>query len=225
MDIQSPIGKMFNMRGKEGQIVGIVKDFHYQSLHQKIEPLILHIEPWWYRFIIIKLRSENLSETIEFVKKTHSKFNPYYRFEYSFFNDHVDQFYRAEKVLSKVFHYFSSLAIFIACLGILGLAVYAAESRKKEIVIRKVLGASVPRIVILLSKGYTRWILAANLISWPIAYFVMNKWLQNFAYRVDLEIKIFILSGMAAVCIALLTLGYQTIKAATADPVDSLRYE
>ena len=225
MDIQSPTGKMFNMRGKEGQIVGIVKDFHYQSLHQKIEPLILHIEPWWYRFVVIKLKSENLFETIEFVKNTHSKFNPYYRFEYSFFDDHVEQFYRAEKVLSKVFHCFSSLAIFIACLGILGLAVYAAESRKKEIVIRKVLGASVPGIVILLSKGYSRWILAANFISWPIAYYAMRKWLQSFAYRIDLGIKIFILSGLAAICIALLTVGYQAIKAATGNPVDSLRYE
>ncbi len=225
MDIQSPIGKMFNMRGKEGQIVGVVKDFHYQSLHQKIEPLILHIEPSWYRFIIIKLRSDNLSETIEFVKKTHSKFNPYYQFEYSFFDDHVKKFYRPEKVLSKVFNYFSSLAIFIACLGILGLAVYAVESRRKEIGIRKVLGASVTGIAIMLSKGYTRWILAANFISWPIAYYAMHKWLQSFAYRVDLGIRIFILSGLAAVCIALLTVGYQAIKAATANPVDSLRYE
>jgi putative ABC transport system permease protein len=225
MDIQSPIGKRFNMRGKEGQIVGIIKDFHYQSLHEKIEPLILHIEPWWYRFIIIKLRSENLFETIAFIKKTHSKFNPHFRFEYSFFDDHVERFYRAEQVLNKVFHYFSSLAIFIACLGILGLAVYASESRRKEIGIRKVLGASVPGIAILLSKGYTRWILAANFISWPIAYYAMHKWLRSFAYRVDLGIKVFILSGLAAVCIALLTVGYQTIKAATANPVDSLRYE
>ena len=225
MDIQSPIGKVFNMRGKKGQIVGIVKDFHYQSLHEKIEPLILHIEPWWYRFIIIKLKSENLFETIEFVKKTHSEFNPYFRFEYTFLDDHIEQFYRAEQVLSTVFYYFSSLAIFIACLGIFGLAAYAAENRRKEIGIRKVLGASVPGIIILLSKGYTRWILAANFISWPIAYYAMHKWLQSFAYRVDLGIKIFILSGLAAVCIALLTVGYQTIKAATANPVDSLRYE
>jgi putative ABC transport system permease protein len=225
MDIQSPIGKMFNMRGKKGQIVGIVKDFHYQSLHEKIEPLILHIEPSWYRFIIIKLRSENLFETIEFIKKTHSKFNPYFRFEYSFFDDHIEQFYKKEKILSKVFYYFSSLAIFIACLGIFGLAVYAAESRRKEIGIRKVLGASVPGIVVLLSKGYTRWILVANFISWPIAYYAMHTWLQNFSYRVDLGIKIFILSGLSAVCIALLTVGFHTIKAATSNPVDSLRYE
>jgi len=225
MDIQSPIGKNFNMRGKEGQIVGVVKDFHYQSLHEKIEPLILHIEPWWYRFIIIKLKSENLFGTIEFVKKTHSKFNPHFRFEYSFFDEHIEQFYRAEQVLSTVFYYFSSLAIFIACLGIFGLAAYAAESRRKEIGIRKVLGASVPGIIILLSKGYTRWIIVANFISWPIAYYAMHTWLQNFSYRVDLGIKIFILSGLAAVCIALLTVGFHTIKAATCNPVDSLRYE
>ena len=225
MDIQSPIGKMFNMRGKKGQIVGVVKNFHYQSLHQKIEPLILHIEPWWYRFIIIKLRSENLFETIGYVKKIHAKFNPYYQFEFSFFDDQIEQYYRAEHVLSRVFHYFSFLAIFIACLGILGLAVYAAESRKKEIGIRKVLGASLPEIVILLSKGYARWILAANLISWPIAYYAMHKWLQSFAYRVDLGIMIFILSGLAAVGIALFTVGYHSLKAAAANPVDSLRYE
>jgi putative ABC transport system permease protein len=225
MDIQSPVGKMFNMRGKEGQIVGIVKDFHYQSLHEKIEPLILHIEPWWYRFIIIKLRSENILETIEFVKQTHLKFNPYFRFEFSFLDEHIEQFYRKEKILGMVFQYFSSLGIFIACLGIFGLAVYAAESRRKEIGIRKVLGASVPGVVMLLSKGYARWILAANLISWPIAYYAMHKWLQSFAYRVGLRIGIFILSGLVAVCIALLTIGYQTIKAATANPVDSLRYE
>ena len=133
--------------------------------------------------------------------------------------------YSSERKLGQMLVSFSGLAVFIACLGIFGLAAYTVERRTKEIGIRKVLGASVPRIIFLLSGGFTKWIVIANLISWPVAYYAMHKWLQSFAYRINLGIGIFILSGLAALCIALLTVSFQTVKAAAANPVDSLRYE
>ena len=133
--------------------------------------------------------------------------------------------YQKETKLGQIFSYFTVIAIFIACLGLFGLASFITEERTKEIGIRKVLGGSVSDIVMLLSRGFTKWIVLANFIAWPVAYYFMNKWLQNFAYRVNLSVWIFILSGLAALAIALLTVSYQSIKAATANPVEALKYE
>ncbi len=140
-------------------------------------------------------------------------------------DENFDALYHSEERLSQIITFFSFVAIFIACLGLFGLASYTAEQRTKEIGIRKVLGAPVSRIILLLSADFTKWVLVANVIAWPVAYFAISKWLENFAYRTNLNISIFILSGALALVTALLTVSYQTLKAALANPVDSLRYE
>jgi putative ABC transport system permease protein len=146
-------------------------------------------------------------------------------FDYTFLDEAFDRKYKAEEKLGKIFSYFTLLAIFIACLGLFGLAFFTAEQRTKEIGIRKALGASITGIIMLLSKEFTKWVLLANIIAWPIAYVAMNRWLQNFAYRINMGLGTFIIAALLALIIALLTVGYQAIKTARANPVESLRYE
>ncbi len=221
----NPVGKRIQIWNKEEkEVVGVVKDFHFQSMHNEIEPILIFCRSNDY-YIQIRIRSENIPETLGHIRKTFESFRARYPFEYSFLDDNFNRMYSSEQKLGQMLVSFSGLAIFIACLGIFGMASFTAERRTKEIGIRKVLGASVPRIIFLLSEGFLKWVIIANLISWPVAYYAMHKWLQRFAYRIDLGIGIFILSGIAALCIALLTVSLLTIKAATANPVDSLRYE
>jgi len=151
--------------------------------------------------------------------------DPTLPFDYTFLDETLDSKYKAEEELSKIFSCFTLLAIFIACLGLFGLASFTAEQRTKEIGIRKALGASITGIIMLLSKEFTKWVLLANIIAWPIAYVAMNRWLQNFAYRINMGLGTFIIAALLALIIALLTVGYQAIKAARANPVESLRYD
>ena len=225
---ENPIGKKIGFPGNDmGTIVGVVKDFNCHSLHFPAEPaaLILNTGPWNIYFLSIKVRPENITQTLGAIEKVWRKHSDGYPFEYYFLDEAYDSLYKSEIRLNNFFRLFTLIAIFISSLGLFGLASFTAERRTKEIGIRKVLGASVPSIVIFISKGFTKWVLLANIIAWPVAYYFMTKWLQNFAYRIDLSVWIFILSGLAAFVIALLTVSYQSIKAATADPVDSLRYE
>ena len=173
----------------------------------------------------VRIGSDNITATLDYFRKTYERFKMRYPFEYFFLDDNFNQMYKSERKLGQMLMFFSALTIFVACLGIFGLATFTVERRTKEIGIRRILGASVNRIMFLLSTGFTKWIIFANLISWPIAYYAMYRWLQNFAYRIDINIWIFIFSGTIALFIALLTISYQTIKAATANPVVSLRYE
>lgn len=225
---KEPIGKMFSVWRREGKVIGIVKDFHFSSLHNKILPLILRIEPEHrslYDVVMIRLNPGDIHGTISYIEKTYKQFDPQFPFVYSFLDEQIDKFYRTEYKLLQIFNYFSFLAIFIACLGVFGMLSYTIENRTKEIGIRKVLGANMAGIVKLISKDFLKCVLLANIIAWPVAYWAMHHWLQSFAYRVDLEIKIFILSAIITLGIAAMTVGYQAIKAAAANPVDSLRYE
>ena len=220
-----PIGKKIQLWGnRERVVVGVVKDFHFHSLHLDMKPLFILCRPDNY-YLHVRIGSANIPSTLDYFRETYDRFKIRYPFEYFFLDDNFNQMYSSERKLGQMLVSFSGLTIFIACLGIFGLASYSAERRTKEIGIRKVLGASVTRIIFLLSTGFTKWIIFANLISWPIAYYAMYRWLQNFAYRININIWIFILSGTIALFIALLTVSYQTVKAATANPVDSLRYE
>jgi len=162
---------------------------------------------------------------LKYIRATTTTFSPDFPYEYSFLDQGVEDLYQAEQKLGKIFSAFAFLAIFISCLGIFGLASFTAERRTKEIGIRKVLGASISHIVMLLSKEFSRWILIANVIAWPIGWYAMHKWLQNFAYRSSLNPLLFIFAGLLSLVIAALPVGYQAIKAAVADPIDSLRYE
>jgi putative ABC transport system permease protein len=221
----NPIGKKIRFwRNRERVVVGVVKDFHFQSLHQGMKPLFVLCQPD-NSYFFARIQSENAPTTLKYVRDTYERFKIRYPFEYFFLDDNFNRMYASEQKLGQMLISFSGLAIFIACLGIFGLASYTAEKRTKEIGIRKVLGASITGIMFLLSIGLTKCIVFATLISWPIAYYVMSRWLQNFAYRIDMKIWIFILPGSIALLIGLLTVSYQTIKAATANPVDSLRHE
>jgi putative ABC transport system permease protein len=206
-------------------VIGVVKDFHIESLHREIGPLIITNNPEWLNTLSIRVAQNNIPETLGFLSEKWKQHNPLRPFRYFFLDDSFDAQYRADERLSKIFSYFSILAIFIACLGLFGLASYTAEQRTKEIGIRKVLGATISGIVKLLTKEFSKWLLVANIIAWPVAYFAMRKWLQGFAYRTRIEIYIFVISAAIALSIALLTVSYQALKAAKADPVKSLRYE
>ena len=223
---ESPIGrKLTHWTGATGNIVGVLKDFHLQSLHSPIEPLYVFLDSNSFYNIAIKIDSSNIPETIGYVKGIMKKFAPSYPFSYSFFDEAFEQAYFTEQRMGRIFGAFAILAISIACLGLFGLTAFAAVQRTKEIGIRKVMGASDSKIFLLLSKEFIRWVLLSNLIAWPIAYFVMNKCLQNFAYRIQLGIVAFLLSGGTALLIAYLTVSYQSIKSARSNPIDSLRYE
>jgi putative ABC transport system permease protein len=227
-----PIGKKINNwsqnRG-DFTVIGVIKDYHYESLHQEIRPQALFLSGGYYTnvesYISVRLSTENISETIGYVENTWRDFAPNKPFEYSFLDQDYNNLYINEQQTRKLFSIFSFLAIFIACLGLFGLASFIADRRTKEIGIRKVLGASVLRIVQILNKSFMKWVLLANLIAWPAAWFVMNRWLQNFAYRIDLSWWMFVLGALLALVIAFITVSFQTVKAALRNPVDSLRYE
>jgi putative ABC transport system permease protein len=229
-----PIGKAIFIggRGQNGKpiefkkkIVGVVRDFHTRSLHNKIEPLTIFHNQAGFSVIAIKLAGGTISETVSKLRKKWERLFPDQLFSYSFLDESFDKMYRAEEQMNKIFTSFSLIAIIISCLGLFGLAAYMTEKRTKEVGIRKVMGASVAGILFLLSKEFTKWVLIANVIAWPTAYYFMNRWLQTFAYHIDLNVWKFILSGFMALLIAWITVSYQSIRIARSNPVKSLRYE
>jgi putative ABC transport system permease protein len=223
-DIDSAVGKSISAWGGKGTVVGVVKDFHMHSLHMQIQPLTMYLEPDRFRFISLKLQPGNLSETVDHITETLTKFSGY-PVSYSFLDDVFNTQYKTEIKLNEIVGYFTLLALLIAALGLFGLAAYSAEQRTKEIGIRKVLGASVANIVALLSKDFVKLVILGFVIAIPIAWYGMNQWLADFAYRIEIGPGIFALAGGAALVIALLTVSWQSIKAAVANPVDSLRNE
>jgi putative ABC transport system permease protein len=230
MGMESPVGQRISCwipydPQRSGTIVGVAKDFHFRSLHEKISPLVLVIAPGWFTDAYIRIKPENVAETLGFIEKTIKGLAPDFPFEYSFLDEDIDNLYKTEQRIGNLVRYGTFLAVFIACLGLFGLASFTAEKRTKEIGIRKVLGASVSGIVLLLTKEFTKWVILANLIAWPIAYFVMNGWLQNFAYHINIGIGTLLLSAALAMVIALITVSFQAVKTALANPIDSLRYE
>jgi len=223
---ENAIGKQIDYGSYgQGKVIGVVKDFNFSSLHKKIAPLIIHYFPKFFSYYTIRVKPNNLKETIGYLRDKWRKFDPYRPFELSFFDDDLDELYKTEAETGRIFKYTAFLAIFIACLGLFGLASFSIESRTKEIGIRKVLGASILRIILQVSKEFIKLVLIASVISWLVAYYIMNKWLNDFAYRIDISFWIFILSTVLAVIIASFTIAYQSLKAASIDPVKSLKYE
>jgi putative ABC transport system permease protein len=223
---ENPIGKTITRNGKH-EVIGVVKDFNFASLYEKIEPLIITNQPWRdrYDFISVKIFGGNLNETLGRIENVWNKFTGNIPFEFSFLDESFNWMYKSELKFKEIFFYFSALAIFIALLGLFGLVAYAAEQKTKEIGIRKVLGASFSSIIVLLTKEFLKPVVIANVIAAPIASWFVNLWLQNFAYRIEINWWMFALAGGIALTIALFTLSIQAIKAATANPVKSLRYE
>jgi len=227
---ENPVGMRLSKGGWQAKIIGVVKDFNYWPLYHRSGPLIIfhksyNDEPHRYRFIFARVRSENISQTIAGIKSVYETFNPEFPFIYRFLDEDYANLYDSEERTASVVKYFSLLAILVSCLGLFGLASFLAEQRTKEIGIRKVLGSSVQGIIVLLSKEFIKWVVLANIIAWPIAWVMSKAWLQNFAYRTSIEAWIFLFAGARAVGIAVLTVSFQSVKAATSNPVDCLRYE
>jgi len=226
MGLENPIGKRFSFsQRKDGRVIGVIKDFQLRSFHYEVEPMFLFLEPSWFSYLCVKIRSENVSETLKFLEENWKRYNPQYPFEFGFFDEAIDGLYRSEVRVGKIFQYFTVLAIFISCLGLFGLASFMAQRRTKEIGIRKILGASGTRICLLLSREFLKWVILANFIAWPIAYIFMQQWLQNFAFRINIGLWIFAFSAGLSLFITILTISYQSIKSAFSNPVESLRYE
>jgi len=230
MGMQNPVGKQFSYGQRKGTIIGVLKNAHFRSLHVKIEPHVLFFlddvsVATEYGVVLIKVNSDKTVEALATIKGVWKEFNPITPFEYHFLDQKYDSLYRKEQKIGTILNAFTLFAIIISCLGLFGLASFLTEQRTREIGIRKVLGASESSIVFLLSKQFTKWVLISNIFAWPAAYIIMNEWLKSFAYRINIGIWAFVLSGMLAVGIALITVSYQAIRAAWANPVDSLRYE
>ena len=219
----TPIHTGFSSRTT--RIIGVVKDFHSRSFHHKIAPLILRFSPYSNDNLSIRIRAGRLQETLTFLSGIWKRFAPDYSFDYQLFDDFLNDLYKAEQRMGELFIYFAVLAVFVSCLGLLGLTAYIAEQRTKEIGIRKALGASLSNIMSLISREFLLLVLFSNIIAWPAAYFLMKNWLRNFAYHTNPGFELFIYAGLLALFIALLTVSFQALKAALKDPVDSLRYE
>jgi len=233
LGLKEPLGTRFLKdfgRAKEGEfvtVIGVVKNFHFHSLHHKILPMVIRPYPPEAagRYVSIKIRPENISKTLVLIENKWKDYSGGQPFQYSFLADDLNTLYRVEQRTGQLFTLFSLLAVLIASLGLFGLASYTAEQRTKEIGIRKVLGSSVSGVVVLLNKEYAKLVLLANVIAWPLAYFIMHRWLQNFAFRTNLGIDLFLFSAAAVFFIALLSVSIKSFLAARSNPVDSLRFE
>jgi putative ABC transport system permease protein len=219
------IGKKFIQWGREGSVIGVVENFNYVSLHQKIEPLTLRLAPFECRYLVLKVKSDDLPKTIAAVGAVFQGLAPHRPFSYSFLDDDFNQQYQADFKFRELFTSFSILAIFISCLGLLGLATYTAEVRTKEIGIRKVMGAKISTIVGLLSKDFVKLVAVAIILATPLSWYIMSQWLEDFAYKVSLSWWMFAISGALAFAIAMITISFQSIKVARMNPVASLKSE
>jgi putative ABC transport system permease protein len=206
-------------------VVGVVNNFHYLSMHWESGPFIFRIYKPWHRLVFIKVAGNKIPEALANIKKTFKKYASDYPFRYEFLDAAFNRQYASETQLKRLFNLFSSLAIIVACLGLFGLASFTAEQRTKEIGIRKVLGATTSGIITLTTKDFFKWIAVANLISWPVGYYLMSQWLKSFVYRIHIGLGVFALAAGLTLLITFITIIYQTMKTALANPVNSLRFE
>ena len=225
MNLKDPINKkLTTWFGRKGKIVGVISNFNTESLKNEMTPVVF-IPTNAANYLCMRISSANIAGEIKSIKNTIKTIVSDDPFEYHFLDKQIDSLYKTEQMTGKLTMFIAILAIFLSCLGLFGLVIFSSEQRTKEIGIRKVLGASILNVLFMLTKDFTKWILIANIIAWPAAYFVMSKWLQGFAYKIDISLWIFILSGVIALTISIFTISFRAIKAATANPVKSLRYE
>jgi putative ABC transport system permease protein len=226
MGTTSVIGKRLMINEETGPVIGVMKDFIFNRPDlEEVQPLAFMLGPDKVSFVIIKIQEGEMASSLDFIEKTWKDSVPMFPFIYSFLDSDFDQSFRATERLGRLSTTSTSISIFIACLGLLGLAAYTAQQRTKEIGIRKVLGSSSSGIIMMLSREFMKWVMISNVIAWPAAYFVMSQWLQNFAYKTSIGLWIFILSAFLSLLLAVLAVSFQAFKAGTADPVNSLRYE
>jgi len=230
LGLKSPedaIGKQFKYGSRVGELVGVFNDFHFESMHQRILPIavFMPVRQTSYGNISIKIAGNNIGGTLAHIEKIWKQFVPEIPYEYTFMDENFDRLYEAEQKQGTIFTVFAFIAIFIACLGLFGLSAFAISQRVKEIGIRKVLGANVSTIVSLLSRDFLILVLVAAVIAFPVAWFAMHKWLEDFAYRIGISLWIFLVAGIVAALIAFITISFQAVKAARANPVKNLRTE
>jgi len=224
MELEDPIGTKITISNQSGVIIGVLKDFHFQSIHNAISPLVVSRVKSSDN-IIININNSNIKSTIKNISSLFSDSFPDYSFSYKLLNKSYISLYDNEKQIGKIFDYFAILAILLSCLGLFGLSAYTAEQRTKEIGIRKALGESVYGIIITLEKDFIKWVLISNIIAWPVSYYFAQKWLESFTYKVDISIYVFIIASILTFLIAILTVFAQALRAAIKNPADSLRYE
>jgi len=225
---EEAVGKDFKYGNQKGHVIGVISDFHFESMHQKIEPMVFVMFPprvSYFNNLSVKISTANTSAALAAIESTWKKFIPDTPFEYSFLDENFDKLYQSEQRQGFIFTTFACIAIFIACLGLLGLSAFTISQRVKEIGVRKVLGANISGIVALLSKDFLKLVMIAALISFPVSWYAMNNWLKDFAYRIHLQWWVFLTAAIVALMVALVTVGFQAIKAAIANPVKSLRTE
>ncbi len=219
------VGQKVDRHNRKVEIIGVVEDYHFNSLHETIEPLVLGWTPRWLSLAYVKVNSHNLQQGLQELEEVWMDFSPSFPVKYNFLDMQFEALYKSEQKMASIFIYFSALAIFIAALGLFGLAAFTVGQKRKEIGIRKVLGAPVERIVMKLVKDFTVWAVIANIIAWPVAWYFMDKWLNNFAYAYTMNGMAFLLAAIITLAIAVITVLYQSWRSAQANPVDSLRYE
>ncbi len=232
MGLDNPIGTRIYMNHpawpesfRTARVIGVVRDFHSRSLHTAIRPFVFRMYKPWHQYAFIKIDGSQIQEALASIEDAYKSYSPGIPFDYLFLDEVFNRQYTSERQLGELFNGFSLLSVIIACLGLFGLASYSTEQKTKEIGIRKVLGASITGIVAMTAREFLKWILIANLLAWPIAYFVMSKWLLDFAYKISIGPLVFVLSAGLTLIVAVLTVSYHSLKAALANPVDSLRYE
>ncbi len=235
-----PVGMKLKRLGDPGEttgdytVIGIVKDFHYNSLHEDIDSFVLFTLPESqsqqqqqrvYPLMSVRIRPDNTAASLASIEDTWNKFTPEQPFSYYFLDDLLDGLYQNERASGQIFSIFSILAIVVACIGLFGLSTYMAEQRTKEVGIRKVLGSTASKIVVLMSKDFAKLVAVAFLIAVPVAYYIIIKWLQSFSFRTSVPLWIFLLAGVVALIVAQFTISFQAVKAANSNPADSLRFE
>ena len=219
------VGKILNVYGENGPIVGVVKNFSMNSLYAPIEPVVIRLHLQWASQLYVRTRPGETQQALESLKTVHQKFNADYPLQYTFLDQQFEQRYRSEQVTGKLANIFAIIALFISCLGLFGLTSFTVEQRTKELGVRRVLGASISGIVVMLSKDFLKLVFIGFVIATPVTWYMTNQWLQNFADRIEIGAAVFLLAGLAVILMALATVSWQSIKAAIANPVDSLRNE
>jgi putative ABC transport system permease protein len=222
---EEAIGRQIVRIGQTFGVVGVLEDYHQKSVKEQIEPIIYHLRPQATSYYSLKIDTRNIRQTLTQIEEVYKQAFPDNPFEFFFLDEAFYAQYQAEKQLGQVFALFSGLAVFVASLGLFGLASFTTAQRTKEIGVRKVLGASIGKIVLLLNKDFLQLIIIANVIAWPLAYWGVSKWLENYAFQTEIRLSLFVVPALLVLLIALATISFQTIKAARANPVKALKYE
>jgi putative ABC transport system permease protein len=214
-----------NEASRRTRVIGVVKDFHYTSLHNQIDPLVMMLSDVPLNIITLRVDQQNIESTLKYIEEKWNQFCPTFPFSYEFLDDNLNKQYEAEEKTGRIFSYFTLICIFIACLGLLGLTSYATEQRIREISIRKVLGATESSIIYLLTKNFSLLVIISNFLAWPIAWIGLKKWLENFAYATTISVWTYLAAAILALLIAVVTISIKALRAARANPADNLKYE